>query len=52
MEQLLNARVLLVVLASFTHAKGFVKGYFIILLGVCFAFEIELADVVHVIEYA
>ncbi|KAK3183936.1 hypothetical protein Dsin_031222 [Dipteronia sinensis] len=34
------------------HVSGFVKGCFVIHLGVCFAFEVELAAVVHAIDYA
>ncbi|KAK3183818.1 hypothetical protein Dsin_031104 [Dipteronia sinensis] len=36
----------------FCTCRGFVKGYFAIPLGVCFAFEVELAAVVHAVDYA
>ncbi|KAK3192975.1 hypothetical protein Dsin_024285 [Dipteronia sinensis] len=36
----------------FRTCRGFVKGCFAIPLGVCFAFEAELAAAVHTIDYA
>ncbi|KAK0595507.1 hypothetical protein LWI29_007339 [Acer saccharum] len=36
----------------FCTCRGFVKGCFAIPLGVCFAFEAELAVAVHAIDYA
>ena len=50
MGQFLKARVLLVVLASFIHAES-CQGLLCYSLGICFAFEAELAATVHAIEY-
>ncbi|KAK3218755.1 hypothetical protein Dsin_012725 [Dipteronia sinensis] len=36
----------------FRTCGGFVKSYFAILLGVCFAFEAELAIFIHAIDFA
>ena len=36
----------------FRRCRGFFKSSFAILIGICFAFEVDLAADVHVIEYA